>query len=44
MKRIVLIFSLLVSITTFSQVGIGTTNPKGQLDVTSNGLGLVVPL
>lgn len=41
MKKIILL--LFVSVTSFAQVGIGTTNPQGALDISSSTLGLVLP-
>jgi hypothetical protein len=42
MNKTISIF-LLISQLSFAQVGIGTTNPKGALDVSSSTLGLVLP-
>ena len=44
MKFNYLYIGLLMSFTTIAQVGIGTTNPEGTLDiVTSNDTGLIIP-
>ena len=40
------IFSVIMGIcfsSMFAQVGIGTTNPEGALDITSTNMGLVIP-
>lgn len=44
MKKILLSAALIAaSFTTFAQVGIGTTNPKGALDVVSTNSALILP-
>lgn len=46
MKKIVSFFLLALPLLLFSQVGIGTTNPRGALDInngTTNNHGLVLP-
>jgi hypothetical protein len=44
MKKLVLSAAfMVVSIAIFAQVGIGTSNPKGALDVNSETLGLIIP-
>jgi hypothetical protein len=43
MKTFTLLITVLFSSTIFGQVGIGTTNPKGALDIESATLGLVLP-
>lgn len=42
MKKVLIIF-VLMSQFAIGQVGIGTTDPKGALDITSSNLGLVLP-
>ena len=42
MKKVLLLIGLLSQIA-IAQVGIGTTDPKGALDITSSDLGLVLP-
>ncbi len=42
MKKTALLF-VLISYASIAQVGIGTTDPKGALDVSSTNLGLVLP-
>ena len=43
MNKIILTVMLLASTHLFSQVGIGTTNPEGALDVVSSNSGVIVP-
>ena len=44
MKRILLIVAIMAaSFTSFAQVGIGTTNPQGALDVVATDTGLILP-
>ncbi len=43
MKKILLALTLTSTLFAFSQVGIGTTAPKGALDVTSTTDGLLMP-
>ena len=43
MKKILTLLVLLISITMFSQVGIGTTSPNGALEITSTNDGLLIP-
>ena len=43
MNKIILTVMLLASTHLFSQVGIGTTNPEGALDIVSTNSGVIVP-
>lgn len=43
MKNIYILLITFISIHAFSQVGIGTSTPKGALDVTSSTMGIVYP-
>ncbi|MFN4198477.1 MAG: hypothetical protein ACK4FS_05560 [Flavobacterium sp.] len=43
MKNLFTFVLLLFFLTTFSQVGIGTTTPQGALDIDANNQGIVVP-
>jgi hypothetical protein len=43
MKKLQLILMLLITLSSFSQVGIGTTTPNGALDINSTTTGLVLP-
>ncbi|MBX2826933.1 MAG: FG-GAP repeat protein [Flavobacteriaceae bacterium] len=43
MKRIIAILVFAIGFSSFAQVGIGTTNPQGALDITSSNMGLVLP-
>ena len=42
-KFTLLLLFILISSLTFGQVGIGTTSPNAQLDITSTTQGLLIP-
>nr|MBF6607961.1 hypothetical protein [Flavobacterium sp.] len=43
MRSTLTLLLLIISVNTFSQIGIGTTTPEGALDITSTNSGVLVP-
>ncbi len=43
MKKLFLSILSIITFFSYAQVGIGTTNPQGQLDISSSNMGVVVP-
>lgn len=43
MKKILLLFIISLTFNSYAQVGIGTTSPKGALEITSTNDGLLIP-